>query len=178
MDRPVELVPLLCLRCSYPIPAQVEEVGWVCTQCGQGNLLDEARGLIPLEIYYSAALAPQASGKPYWTVDGRVLVQRDTYKGSQLKESEKFWAQPRRFCIPAFQCTLDLLLTQGKQMLFQPPILQPGSPAPFLPVVLPFQDVRASVEFLIMAVEAERKDMLRNLSFEVDLQPPVLWVLP
>ena len=53
MDRPIELVPLVCIQCSTAIPAGVEEVAWVCAQCGQGMYLDEARGLEALDIHYS-----------------------------------------------------------------------------------------------------------------------------
>jgi hypothetical protein len=178
VDKPVELVPLLCLRCSAPIPAQPEEVAWVCVQCGQGNLLDETKGLAPLDIHYSASLAPQAIGKPFWTAHGRVVLERDTFKGRKLKEAEKFWEDPRRFCIPAYQCSMDFLISQGKKMLFQTVEILEGNPAPFDPVVLSLKDVQSAAELMVIAIEAERKDMLRRLQFSVELDAPVLWVLP
>ena len=38
-QKPVELVPLLCVRCQAPVPARPGEVAWVCEQCGQGLVL-------------------------------------------------------------------------------------------------------------------------------------------
>jgi hypothetical protein len=175
---PVELVPLQCLRCSAPIPAETNEVAWVCAQCGQASLLDDLQGLVPLEVLYSTALPAQGRGKPYWAARGRVRLERNTYKGNQRGESESFWAQPRLFCIPAYDCSLDVLLAEGKKMLMLPAALQTGKAAPFEPVVLPIADVRASAEFLVTAIEAERKDMLRRLQFDLELETPVLWILP
>ena len=71
MDRPIELVPLVCIQCSAAIPAGIEEVAWACAQCGQGMALDEARGLESLEIHYSADIPPDTRGKPYWVADGQ-----------------------------------------------------------------------------------------------------------
>jgi hypothetical protein len=178
VEQPIELIPLLCLRCSAPIPAQPGEVAWVCQTCGQGSLLDEQGGLVPLEVNYSAAVPTQAWGKPYWVSSGRVALRRETYKGYQRSESEKFWAQPRLFCIPAFNCSLDVLLPVGRMWLNTPPALQPGSPVPFEPVVLALVDVRSAAEFIVMSVEAGRKDSLRVVDFILELDPAVLWILP
>ena len=46
MEIPVELVALNCIRCGTPIPAEIEEVAWVCQQCEKGQQLGEA-GLLP-----------------------------------------------------------------------------------------------------------------------------------
>lgn len=178
MGRPVELVPLHCLRCSTPLPAQPDEAAWVCQSCGQGQLLDERQGLLPLDVHCSAAVPPNGRGRPFWIVMGQVELSRDTYKGNSARDADKYWSQPRRFCIPAYDCPLDSLLEQGRKLLQAQAGLEEGPPVPFAPVVLPLDDVRAAVEFIIMAVEAERKDRLRSLTFNLELEPPALWVLP
>jgi hypothetical protein len=38
--------------------------------------------------------------------------------------------------------------------------------------------VRATAEFIVMAVEAERKDDLKEIRFKLELDPPILWILP
>jgi hypothetical protein len=38
--------------------------------------------------------------------------------------------------------------------------------------------VQAFAEFLILAVEAARKDKVKEIRFELELQPPTLWILP
>ncbi|MCI0519267.1 MAG: hypothetical protein L0Z70_03320 [Chloroflexi bacterium] len=178
MDQPIELVPLLCIRCAAPLPAQPEETAWVCAQCGQGLLLDEESGLTALEVHYAAGIPPGGRGKPYWVAEGRVSVERQTYSGSQSKEAAQFWSQPRRFFVPAYQAPLEELTEMGRRLLVAAPALQEGSAAAFEPVTLSQADAAVAAEFLVMSVEAERKDKLKELNFTLDLQPPVLWILP
>jgi len=138
VDKPVELIPLICPRCSTPVPAESGEVAWVCSQCGEGWSLEEERGLAPLRVEFSAGIAPNTSGKPYWVVEGQVSLQRQAFGSNQQQssEAEVFWRQPRRFLIPAYTCTLEELLDLGTRMLLQPPALQPGAPVRFDPATL------------------------------------------
>jgi hypothetical protein len=176
--KPVELIQLVCLRCKTPLPAEPVEAAWVCAQCGQGMRLDEEKGLVELAVNFAAGIPNGTKGKPFWVADGSVALRRDTYSGNQSREAASFWSQPRRFYVPAYALPLETLLTAGTAYLLNPPLIQPGQPAPFEPVVLPIEDVRATVEFIVMAVEAGRKDMLKNLQFSLQLSDPVLWVLP
>jgi hypothetical protein len=169
---------MVCIRCSTAIPAHPDEVAWVCAQCGQGNLLDEEQGLKAVEVNYSAALKANARGKPFWVVEGQVTLRRQTYGGNEEREAQQFWREPRRFFVPACACPLEMLLDLGQSFLLRPPALQPGSPALFDPVVLAPEDVQAAVDFIVMAVEAGRKDKLKEVEFSVMLTPPVLWILP
>ncbi len=180
MGQSVELIPLVCTHCSTPVPANPEEVAWVCAQCGQGLLLDEQKGLAPLDVYYSAQIAPNTRGKPYWVAQGDVTVQRQTYDSGRRgeQEAQQFWSQPRQFIIPAYDCTLETFTKIGVDWLRQPPALQPGSPAAFEPVTLHLDDVKAAAEFIVVAVEAGRSDKLKEVSFSLDLSKPTLWILP
>ena len=190
MDRPVELVPLLCLKCGQPIPAALNEVAWVCSQCGQGQrLVEEAAvenggqpatpaGLIPLDIHYSATIPPNGKGRPFWVAEGTVLLQRQTYGSSRTREAQDYWNSPRRFFIPAYDCPLEEALQESLQRLARPEQLPPGPPVAFLPVTLPEEDLQALAEFVVMVIEAKRKDKLREVVFSVRLEPPDLWILP
>lgn len=181
MTKSVTLVPLRCLRCETPLPAGRDEIAWSCGKCGQGLLLDPSSGLVPLEIHYSASFTPDQTGKPYWVTKGRVTVERETYGGTSgriQQEVETFWGLDRVFVIPAFSATLEEMQSVAVNYLRQPPNLQEGPPLRFDPVTLYPDDLRAMVQFVVLAVEADRKDKLRSLDVEVDLQPPVLWILP
>jgi hypothetical protein len=180
MDQPVELIPLVCPQCNTPIPAEVDEVAWVCTQCGQGFSLDEAKGLVPLDVRYAAGIPANTRGKPFWVAEGRVKIQRDTYSSSDkdTRAALQFWGQPRQFFIPAFSAPLETLLGLGMQLLNRPPNLQTGPAADFEPVILYLEDVQAAAEFIVVAVEAGRKDKLKQVEFTLQLSEPVLWILP
>jgi hypothetical protein len=178
MTMPVTLIPLKCVRCETPVPAQPDEVAWVCAQCGQGLLLDEERGLVPLEVHFAAS-AIEGRGNPFWVTNGTVTLQRETYDafGKKTKKSRRLWNQPRRFFVPAFTCPLDMLISLGTGLLLRPPELQPGSPCPFAPVTLLPQDVAALVDFIVMAIEAERTDKVKSVHFSTRLDSPSLWIL-
>jgi hypothetical protein len=180
VDRPIELVPLVCIQCSTAIPAEVEEVAWVCAQCGQGMVLDEAHGLEALDIHYSADIAQNGTGKPYWVADGQVTMERKTYSsgGEHGNAAKEFWGQSRRFYVPAFQTPLESLLKVAKTMLLKPPRLSSASATPFEAVTLYRDDVLAVAEFIVLAIEAERKDKIKSIDFELKLSKPVLWILP
>lgn len=180
MDQPTQLIPLRCVRCNTALPAEPDEVAWVCPQCGQGQLLDDDQGLQSLSVQYAQGIPPGVQGWPYWVADGRVQLQRSVLRQNRQAEADSahFWSQPRRFFIPAYRCTLEELLAQATQLLLQPPGLQSAPPAPFRPVILAPQDIQPAVDFIVMAVEAGRKDSLHNLQISVKLSPPALWILP
>jgi hypothetical protein len=178
-EAPVTLIPLLCVRCQSPIAANPGEVAWVCGQCRQGLILDEVRGLQPLEIHYHTAIAPNALGNPYWVVNGAVSLNRQVYGGGdQTGEAERFWAGQRQFIIPAYSCSAQQLASTGTRLLLQPPALQAGTPTAFIPVTLAASDLAAAAQFLIMTIEAGRKDRLKSVNISINLGMPALWILP
>ena len=182
MVQPVELIPLACLKCDTPLPAQADEVAWVCARCGQGLLLDESaeKGLLPLEVYYTAGIEPNRKGKPYWVVEGAVQLERTIFASfnDKSKEAGELWSQPRRFFLPASEMPLQTLADLGPRLLLNPPVLQPGPPAPFEPVTVSPADLPALAEFIVLAIEAGRSDMLKQVNIQVALSTPALWVLP
>lgn len=181
MSTQVELVPLRCLRCSTLVPAAPEEVAWVCAQCGQGLLLEIDRGLVYLPVHYSAHIKPGQTGQPYWVCTGHVFVEREPYRGSSEKiarESKETWDQGRQFYLPAYAERLDELLARAQKFFQTPPLLEEGPAVPFAPVVLSPQDLPAAAEFLVLSVEAARKDKLRQVEVKVVLEAPTLWILP
>ena len=183
MAQSISLIPLLCPNCRTALPAQVDELIWRCPQCGQGWQLAEDNpelefGLAPLAIQCSARLDPRVHGRPFWVAEGRVAVQRETFSGNQGREAEAFWAQPRRFCVPAFTCPLETLVELGMELIKAPPELQAGPPAPFTAVTLPRADVKDMAEFIVVGLEAGRRDQLKSVQFSLQLAEPELWILP
>jgi hypothetical protein len=121
-------------------------------------------------------------------VSGLVALQRVTFSGDNSRDMQQFWAQPRWFFIPAYSLTLDQLADAGLRFLKQPLTLQeagaPGIdalaqvPTPFLPVTVHPEDIQPLAEFIILAVEAERRDQLQTVSFTLQLGQPELWIFP
>jgi len=56
--------------------------------------------------------------------------------------------------------------------------LSSGPATPFEAVTLKREDLSAAAEFIVMAIEAGRKDKIKRIDFELKLSKPVLWILP
>jgi hypothetical protein len=168
------------LQCNTPIPANPEEVAWVCAQCGQGLALDEEHGLSGIRVSYQKGIPANSVGLPYWVAEGKVRLDRQTYgsAGSHGRAAEAFWSQPRRFFVPAYSASLENLLSHAKELLLSPPALNPGPAAGFKPVIRPAVDVRPAAEFIVMTIEAKRKDKIKRIEFSLELSEPDLWILP
>lgn len=178
-DAAVRLIPLQCPRCAMSVPAQIDEVAWVCSQCGQGMLLAEESGVKPLDVFFSAGIPAGALGKPFWVSRGSVTpVLRKSYQGNQTAEMNQFWSMARLFFVPAFKLPVQEAISLGVRLLNQPVEMKPGSPGRFQPVVVSPGDVKAMGEYMVMSLEAGRKDALQELKFNIRLEPPQLWVLP
>ena len=178
MAKPVELVPLVCLQCATPLPADPSETAWVCSNCQHGMVLDEETGLASMQVLYQTGITAGRPGKPFWVAEGRVQVARKTYSGNNEKDALLFWGQPRLFCVPAYSLPLENLLEIGARLVRQPPVLQEGPPVRFEPPVLLRSDVPAVAEFIVVAVEADRKDKLKEVNLTLQLAEPALWILP
>jgi hypothetical protein len=182
MKPQVELVPLLCLNCETPVPAEVDQVAWACAQCGQGLLLDAAEGLGPLDIHYARGIPSGKTGKPYWVASARVSLERAAEGGGWFDRiehhSEHFWEGERRFYVPAFTMSLDDLLDLSQEMLVNPPDLDEGPAVSFAPVSLSPTDLPALIEFIVLGIEAGRKDKVTSIDISVELDTPTLWILP
>lgn len=179
MSMPV-LLPLQCIKCQTPILAEPDEVAWLCPNCGQAVQLDENQpsGLAALELRFASGIQPGQKGRPFWVAQGVVVVQRETYSGDESRQALEFWQKPRSFFVPAYACTLDELISLGMQYLKQPVSMMPASAASFLPVKLAQEDVRPMAEFIIMGIEAERRDKLKTVNIQLNLALPSLWILP
>ncbi len=177
MSSSVELVLLKCPQCSTPVPAEEDEVAWVCATCGLGLQLTEA-GLAPLTVHWSAGRTPQAAWLPFWVFTGTVRFSaRESYSGRA--DADSLWAQPRSFYVPAFVVTLPQLEALGGELTRRQLPLHEGPAAGLVKqcTLLP-EDARRAAEFIVTTLEADRKDILRNLSFTLDLGQPELWMLP
>jgi hypothetical protein len=183
---PIRLVPLLCVKCRAPVAAQPNELAWVCEQCGQGLLLNASPTSGPnesatsaLDIFFSNAIKAGQKGRPFWVSPGRVTItDRQTYKGDEGGAARAFWSSPRLFCVPAWETTLSEIISTGVSLLINPQRLEQGAPVPFHPVVTPPVDVRGLADFMVVSIEADRRDALKTIHYDLKLEPLQLWILP
>ena len=176
MSTSVELVLLKCPQCSTPVPAEEDEVAWVCQTCGLGLQLT-AGGLAPLSVRWSARRVPKAQWLPFWVLTGTArFTVRESY-GGQAKQNP-LWEAPRRFYVPAYPAGLHEIEVLGSELTRAQVPLEPGPPAgPLQHCTLLPEDARGAAEFIVMTIEADRKDTVRNMSFTLDVGGAELWLL-
>jgi hypothetical protein len=182
MKTPVKLIPLKCTHCDSPVPAEKDEVVWVCETCGQGLQLDHEVGLAPLEIHYATQDAnTRSKGLPYWVAKGRVSVERrEVYPGKELAETnwQPFWNDEHTFIIPAYTCKLLDAVRLGDHYLDDPPALQDGPPSQFQKITVDKNDAKSLAEFIVITHEVVRTDNLKDIDFKLELEEMTLWIIP
>lgn len=176
-DRP-GLVGLECVRCGSPVPAEPDEVAWICGNCGQGLLLDEQAGLRPITVHFGLAVADSdLRWAPFWLSLGRVRVTRRESFGRDSAPDPR-WDQPVRFVLPAFATSVERAVAWGRHFLLEPPDLHQGEAVPLKGVTVLPEEIDPLARFVVLTIEAERKDKLEAIDFSLDLEPPQLWCLP
>jgi hypothetical protein len=182
MTASVELVALKCLNCGTLIEAEEEEVAWVCQQCGQGLRLDAQSNLAALVVHWAALPAGrQTAGLrwlPFWVFSGSVHFSlRSAFHAT--RQPDPLWNAPRHFFVPAFPYSLESTERLGADLTRRQPQLTAGQPqSPVSQCTLFAEDAREVVEFVVLTIEADQKDKLRQVSFQLELAEPELWVLP
>jgi hypothetical protein len=178
MNTSVTLNLLKCPQCSTPVPAEEDEVAWVCATCGAGLQLTEA-GLSPLPVHWAGPRpgARPDSWRPFWVFTGTAqFSSRLSFSGQAAPEA--LWNQAVRFFVPAYACSLPQLQSLGADLTRRQPALQAGPAGAlkgcsFLP-----EDAERAAEFVVLSIEAARPDKLRVVQFTLQLGAPELWVLP
>ena len=175
----VELSLLKCPRCSAFVPAQEDEIAWVCAQCGQGLQLTET-GLASLAVNWAAASPGLAQLRwlPFWVFTGTVkFTRRESYSGS--RPPEKLWNAPCRFYVPAFAIPLQQMQDLGAELTRRQIFLKAGPAQGALTgCTFHLDDARQAVEFIVLTIEAAQSDKLKAVDFSLQLAAPELWVLP
>jgi hypothetical protein len=175
----IELSLLKCLRCGALVPAQEDEVAWVCAQCGQGLQLAPA-GLAPLSVNWAAGRAGAARlrWEPFWVFVGAVAFShRESYQGS--RPPEKLWGAPVRFYIPAFTTALPQMQALGADLTRRQIRLTAGPAQGALAgCTLTLDDASQAADFIVLTIEAAQSDKLKSVDFSLELNQPELWMLP
>jgi hypothetical protein len=175
----ISLVLLKCIKCGTPVPAEEDEVAWVCAQCGQGLQLGETR-LEPLAVQWAAPKPGKLNldWRPFWVFTGTVAFKKRESYGSSKKPDE-LWNSPRRFYVPAFALPLPQLEDLAAELTRQQVALTPGQPQGTLQhCTMEAADAREATEFIVLTIEAEARDKLKQIEFTLTLSAPDLWLLP
>ncbi len=181
----MKLLAARCPECSHPLAPENDHVVIACDQCFTTvHIGDE--GISRMPVRYAAPEAGASAGDwlPFWVFNGRVhMIKRDTQGGDRAsgQEAMRLWGQPRNLYVPAWELPLDLAQTVGSAMTQRQPVYQP-IPRPaqvrLRPASVTADDALKILEFVVLAIEARRRDWLKSLEFRLDVGQPEMWALP
>lgn len=179
----MKLLLLRCPQCNHALaPAQDAQVVQ-CPNCRSAVAINEG-GLSLLAVLYAVASREDPPyWLPFWVYRGQVTIQeRQTQGGrSAEKDAQAFWAGPRQVLIPAWDADLLQARDMISDLIHQQPtlkVLTNPEGLSFEPAVITREDGRKLLELVIVTIEAERKDYMELLSYDLRLDSEVLWLLP
>jgi hypothetical protein len=180
----MKLLLLRCPVCQNGLQPHDDDVVLICPQCHTPILLDES-GLSVYPLRYAQPTSNKpAQWRPFWLFEGLVrLTTRQTQGGGQsaAKDAERMWGVPRRLFVPAWECPVPEARQIGKQMIEKQVAvnaIERPEGAEMAAAVLTPDDARKLLDFIILTIEAERSDWLKDIRFSLEAPPPTLWAIP
>lgn len=182
----MKLILLRCPNCGEPLNPDNDDVVIACSNC-HTTVAIAVNGPQKMTVRYAVHGNKPVSGQrwfPFWVFEGRAnILRRETQGGSRSgrKESEKLWRSSRRLYVPAWDLDLHNAQEIGSQLIQKQPDIQfvehPENAQLISATVTP-KDARKILEFVILAIEARRRDWLKDLEFDLEINDPELWGMP
>lgn len=182
----MKLLALRCPNCSNPLAVENDDIVMACHHCGEMVAISQ-NGPVKMPVRFAVPNGQKNPGNqwaPFWVFKGRVVIKRrDTQGvfGSAEKESRKLWSSVGTFYVPAWELSMHTAKHVGSNMIQQQPQLQPierPNGAAFTSATVTPGDARKLLEFIVLAIEAQRKDWLKNLEFALEVDEPQMMALP
>lgn len=180
----MKLVLLRCPNCARPLMPDNDDIVFMCTNCFSAVSIDQ-RGVQLIDVRF--ALPTKADERtrkwlPFWVYHGRVeVVRRETQGRSDDKSSQQQWADALRMYVPAWEISMQVAQDLGSELIQRQPVTRfverPDS-AYMEPAVVSTDDAFRLLEFIVLAIEARRKDWLEALDFRIEAAEPELWAMP
>jgi hypothetical protein len=182
----MKLILLRCPNCGEPLNPANDDVMIPCSNCFTPVAIT-VNGPQKMTVRYAVPGKRSVSGKrwfPFWVYEGRArILRRETQGGSRSgrKESEKLWGATRLLYVPAWELDLHNAQEIGSQLIQEQPEIrfvdQPEK-AQLLPATVTPKDAQKLLEFVVLAIEARRRDWLKDLEFDLEVNEPELWGMP
>ena len=181
----MKLILLNCPNCSQALKPDNDDIVFACPNC-QRPIQIGANGPEIISMRYaipSSGNDDRAIWVPFWLFNGQVNIRkRETQgRGSSNKDSQKTWEVLHRFFVPAWDLSVHTAQNVGTKLTLRQPEMQIiGQPAEvqLVPAIVSAEDALMLLEFIVLAIEARRKDWLKNLIFDLDVGEPELMALP
>lgn len=180
----MKLILLRCPQCNRPLKPENDDVVIACDNCFTPVAIGRD-GPSRITVHY-AVLEDQPvqiePWYPFWVFSGKVNILRRETQGGRSREADSaaMWGSSRRLYVPAWELSMRVAQEVGSRLVQEQSefrfVQQPSEWQLVAATVTP-GDARNLLEFVILAIEARRKDWLKDLEFSMDLDQPEFWVL-
>jgi hypothetical protein len=182
----MKLLLLRCPLCAEPLAPDVQEaVVFDCPSCQTPVAITDT-GLAMETVQFVAPAHAEAEKVtdwlPFWLFEGQVHIdKRETQGRARTAEVEHLWSQPRRLFVPAWTVDMHNARDIGSTLAQRQPLFVPverPSGAQMKTATVTAEDALKMLEFIIITIEAQRDDWLRNIEFRMELGNPTLYAIP
>jgi len=182
----MKLILLSCPTCGQSLTPENDDVVVQCQHCWSPAAIGvNGPGRIPVHFAVAEGVSvTTVKWVPFWVFEGRVHIKkRETQGGrrSDREDSEALWAEPRRLFAPAWNVNMRTIKELGSRLIQRQPeyrLIDKPDDARLTSATVTPGDALKLLEFIILAIEAQRKDWLRDLLFEIETGKPEFWAMP
>ncbi|MCX7878464.1 MAG: hypothetical protein N2510_07485 [Ignavibacteria bacterium] len=168
-----KLIAIKCKSCDSGLTVEMNDTIVYCSSCGNGwEIINDE--LHPIEVGFAKPVL-QGQGeivyKGFWLVDSYVRINSRDSSGGWMSS---FFGDGSKtegnilFYVPAFWMTIDSVKNIGSQFTLRNPV---PSPQKYSVKVTGFtfskDDAKKIAEFIFLSAEAEKKDTVRNINYEL-----------
>lgn len=188
MSRGFRLLELDCDNCGAPLAAESLDIVYYCTACYTGYSLDvEGEKLIPLEV--SFVTSPHAAAErylPFWLLPAEIELHDRKAMGGGMGRLLQFFtggsgdesAGPGHFVIPAYETPLARIVQLALRYTLEFPQLGERLGERLTGGRFGPEDAQKLAHYVLIAAEADKPDILQNLSYDLRFGKPRLLGIP
>ena len=181
----MQLLALKCPTCGQKLTPQSNETVVVsCAQCLTAVFLQQS-GIKVIPVQYAAPSSDKVEvWLPVWVYNGRVNILRRESQGSSKgadKDAAKLWNAAQKLYAPAWQEPIPQAREIGSWFVVRQPVFEAIEPTESMVMreaTITPEDGLKLLDFIVLSLEAERKDWLADLQFEIQTTGRELWAIP
>ena len=183
----MKLLLLRCPVCAEPMaPDHQDAVVYDCASC-QTPITIKETGLGTATVQFVAPAQAEVDHitdwMPFWRFEGRVHIEKRQTQGGRNNEDDaaQLWGERRRLFVPAWTLDMHKARDIGSTLAQRQPLFVPierPSTVRMKTATVTAADALKMLEFIIITIEAQRDDWLRDLEFSLELDEPTLYAIP
>ena len=181
----MQLLALKCPTCGQNLkPKSNETVVVGCGNCKTAVSLQQS-GIKAIKAQYAAPTSENVEAwLPVWVYNGRVNILRRESQGSSKgadKDAAKLWNAAQKLYAPAWQESVSQAREIGSWFVVRQPAfntIEPTESMVMREATITPEDGLKLLDFIVLSLEADRKDWLADLQFEIQTTGHELWVIP